>query len=422
MRRGLELSSEKGAEYADFYGPILDLHTHPRALDAILPINQNQLELDGKAGLVKYTEAAQRSGISKIVAMTNEARRIYAPETEEGTIVIASPVTTPEELLSYVTLIQQLSRIPVGVNMSVAPETIGLVGDKENWSFTTKKIEEYYSSWEVKNLSVGLKIFCAESQGGLIIPLEYAVEVAKVYHSSNPSKRITVHFEGADVEKLLSIWPDGIPITIAHVSSQQEMEAGIIAKQDGKNVRIEVTPQHMFLTEATKAVLGPVGCVKPELKKPEDQKYLWDNMEHIDQIGSDCAPHRHQDKFGPDGKPLEKPSPGMANHTVLVPLFLEAIHEGRLTEGKLYDLLVKNPHDHLGIPIEDSVTRFRMTPITAEEAEIETQVEYGVNPFLKSPETPPMRGHLEYIKIAGRIMVIDAEIYSEPSYDKLIRS
>ncbi|HZP55740.1 MAG TPA: hypothetical protein VFB03_03150, partial [Candidatus Saccharimonadales bacterium] len=210
-----------------------------------------------------------------------------------------------------------------------------------------------------------------------------------------------LHLEDEDVAEVLSEWPPNIPVHVAHVSSQQELEAVISAKEDGKDVSCEATPHHLFLTEKTREALGPLGCMKPSLKTESDRKFLWQHLRHIDIFASDCAPHRHADKFGPDGQGIDNPAFGVTNHDVFMPLFLQAvIEDGLLTETELYERIVSNPIRRFHLPVFFTKTRYELKSTTAEEAGRYT--EYGFNPFEKSPETPAMLGKLASMTINGQ--------------------
>ena len=70
-------------------------------------------------------------------------------------------------------------------------------------------------------------------------------------------------------------------------------------------------------------LLGNYGLMKPSLKPKSDQDFLWDNLDYIDVIESDHAPHTHGEKaegaFGVPG--LE----------TTLPLLLQAELEGRIS-------------------------------------------------------------------------------------------
>jgi carbamoyl-phosphate synthase / aspartate carbamoyltransferase / dihydroorotase len=96
-----------------------------------------------------------------------------------------------------------------------------------------------------------------------------------------------------------------------------------------------------------------------------DCQALWDNMEHIDCFATDhgglcstvtlctlnklfsfiLAPHTWAEKCSP-----EKPPPGFPSIEYMLPLLMQAVHEGRLTEKQLLDRLYTNPRRIFGLP------------------------------------------------------------------------
>lgn len=56
----------------------------------------------------------------------------------------------------------------------------------------------------------------------------------------------------------------------------------------GYPITCEVTPHHLFFTEADLEWLGNrKGQVRPMLASEDDQKALWENMKYIDVFASD---------------------------------------------------------------------------------------------------------------------------------------
>jgi carbamoyl-phosphate synthase/aspartate carbamoyltransferase/dihydroorotase len=247
--------------------------------------------------------------------------------------------------------------------------------------------------------------------------------VASIWHHINPEKPVIFHVEGGDVAKLLKDiykMQDGkeMPIHIAHVSSRQELEAVIAAKEAGMNVTCEVTPHHLFLDEAVREEIGGYGCMKPSLKSREDVKFLWTNMKYIDIFASDCAPHRISDKE------RDKPAFGVTNHSIMLPLLLGAVADGRLTMEDIDTKFCVSPRQRFNLPLDDgSLTRVLTTPetanITAEDHD--ALAEYGQNPFVRLGNRFHLLGRIARVE-AGRSTAFGAfESDLHTSYTHLIR-
>ena len=95
------------------------------------------------------------------------------------------------------------------------------------------------------------------------------------------------------------------PVHLAHVSLREEILLIRRAKERGLKVTCEVTPHHLFLSQADIPALGAGRSeVRPRLATPADVQALWDNLDVIDCFATDHAPHTAAEKDGP------KPPPG----------------------------------------------------------------------------------------------------------------
>ena len=74
----------------------------------------------------------------------------------------------------------------------------------------------------------------------------------------------------------------------------------------GYPITCEVCPHHLFFTEEdVETKLGDKkGQVRPCLSTKEDREFLLENLEYIDTIGSDHAPHTVEEKTGKNGKSI----------------------------------------------------------------------------------------------------------------------
>jgi len=189
---------------------------------------------------------------------------------------------------------------------------------------------------------VGLKIYLNQTYG----PLRMRNLLALMSHFRQwPShKPIALHSEGAflAVAIALSHLYDR-PVHICHISRREEILLIREAKKQGVKVTCEVTPHHLFLTQADAKSLGSFAYMKPTLGSEEDRAALWDNLAFIDIVASDHAPHTREEKESPD------PPPGVPGLETTLPLLLTAVHEGKLTIERLLELTFYNPARIFGI-------------------------------------------------------------------------
>lgn len=101
---------------------------------------------------------------------------------------------------------------------------------------------------------------------------------------------------------------------IAHASCEQE----IVKTKEHKGF-VEVSPHHLFLSSKDAEKLGNKGTVYPELRSEERRKSLWRQLNSIDCIGTDHAPHTLEDK--------EQGAHGFPGLETALPLMLDAYNK-----------------------------------------------------------------------------------------------
>lgn len=211
----------------------------------------------------------------------------------------------------------------------------------------------------------GIKIFMGSSTGSLLVSDDQAL-LNILRHSR---RRIAVHCE--DEQRLKErvqiaqeaghprahpIWRDAESAYLAtsrllklaretnhrvhvlHVTTAEEM-ALLAAYKDIATV--EVTPQHLTLTDEIYERIGTLGQMNPPIREKKHQEALWRAVNNglVDIIGSDHAPHTLEEK----SQAYPKSPSGMPGVQTLVPLMLNHINEGRLTLERFVDLTAAGP-------------------------------------------------------------------------------
>lgn len=197
-----------------------------------------------------------------------------------------------------------------------------------------------------------LKVYLNDTYGPLRV--EGIEPLRRIFQSWKSNKPIALHAEGDSLAQAIAmsaIHDRGIHI--CHVARKAEIELIADAKGRGLKVTCEVTPHHLFLTEADADRLGPLGDMRPRLGTQEDVDALWRHINTtIDCIASDHAPHTLEEK-GLAGNleaiSIEAP-PGVPGLESTLPLLLTAASEGRLTYGRIQDLLYTNPRRIYALP------------------------------------------------------------------------
>jgi carbamoyl-phosphate synthase/aspartate carbamoyltransferase/dihydroorotase len=153
------------------------------------------------------------------------------------------------------------------------------------------------------------------------------------------SRPIACHAEGHSLAVVLALAHlFARRIHICHVSTAVEIQLIRLAKERGTKVTCEVTPHHLFLSEADIPDLGKGRSeVRPRLATPTDVAALWDALEVIDCFATDHAPHTLAEKDGED------PPPGFPGLETALGLMLGGVLEGRLTIDDLILRMHTNP-------------------------------------------------------------------------------
>jgi len=119
---------------------------------------------------------------------------------------------------------------------------------------------------------------------------------------------------------------------VLHVTNKAELELIRDAKRNSLLVYAEATPHHLFLTEEN--------CPSLPLHSKADQEALWDAIhDHtIDAIGSGHTPCPK----GEMAQSLEEIPFGVPGVETLLPLLLNATHEGKISLEKIVELTHHN--------------------------------------------------------------------------------
>jgi carbamoyl-phosphate synthase/aspartate carbamoyltransferase/dihydroorotase len=202
------------------------------------------------------------------------------------------------------------------------------------------------------------------------------------------------------------------PVHLAHVSLREEILLIRKAKEKGWKVTCEVTPHHLFLTQADIPALGLGRSeVRPRLATAADQAALWENLEVIDCFATDHAPHTLAEKDGED------PPPGYPGLETALALFFTAVQQGRLTLEDLLARMVTNPRRIFHLP-EQPETWIEVDPQASWEiSAAQTYTRCGWTPF----EGRKVRGRVRRVVLRGREAYRDGLVLAPPGFGKNLR-
>ncbi len=231
----------------------------------------------------------------------------------------------------------------------------------------------------------GIKLYLNVTTGNFLIDEE---KLRAIYEAWPESQPILLHCEGKTLPMALKIIKSTNKKThICHVSSKEELSQIMTAKKEGLPLTCGVTPHHLFLTDIDGQKLGPYGRMKPFLKTQADQDFLWSNLDSIDLIESDHAPHTKAEKES------ENPPFGVPGLETTLPLLLTAVSEDKLTIDDIKRLLFDNPKRIFNIPTDENTY-----------IEVDDTKPYTLNPipFYTKCKWSPFEGK----KVVGKVKTV----------------
>lgn len=212
-------------------------------------------------------------------------------------------------------------------------------------------------------------------------------------------------------------------VHVCHVSLKEEIELIKQAKQRGIKVTCEVCPHHLFLTEedaprlsamfnnesvstasssnSETPLLGGWHEVRPRLNTRADQQALWDNIDVIDIIATDHAPHSLEEKQRAEGAP-----PGFPGLETVLPLMLTAVAQGRLSLDDLIAKMHTNPRRIFNLPEQ---------PETWIEVDLDAKWTIPRHmTYSKSQWTPfagmEVQGKVKRVVLRGSVAMVDGRV------------
>ncbi|MGH7203775.1 MAG: amidohydrolase family protein [Candidatus Levyibacteriota bacterium] len=265
---------------------------------------------------------------------------------------------------------------------------------------------------KVTDLVHGLKLYLNLTTGAYIIDEPVMKKIyQKWYEVTKGTKPILLHAEEDvmdSVKRVLTEIPQ--PTHIVHVSSEHELNQVRQLREEGLPVTCGVTPHHLFLTADDEARLGPYGLMKPRLKTKQDQDFLWANLQHIDVIESDHAPHTKEEKESGN------PPFGVPGLETTLPLLLTAMSQGKLTKEDIIDKCHTKVREIFHV--QDQPNTY------VEIDENEKWIIKNENLYTKSKWSPfdgfPVKGKVKQVVIRGTNAYENGAILVGPGFGKIM--
>ncbi|KYQ96720.1 dihydroorotase [Tieghemostelium lacteum] len=261
--------------------------------------------------------------------------------------------------------------------------------------------------------AMGMKMYLEETFAPLPLKDDITAWREHVMNWSGKTP-ICVHADGINLSAVLMLgWIYQKHIHVCHVSHKAEIDIIRDAKLRGMKVTCEVSPHHLTLCDRDIDRIGSGQSeVRPKLGTEEDMKSLWDNIQYIDMIATDHAPHTYEEKTS------AKPPPGFPGLETSLPLMLTAVHQGRLTLDQLIEKMHTNPMRIFNIP--EQVNTYIEVDMD-QEWTIPHKMQYS-----RCAWTPfkglKVRGKVTKVVLRGKMVYIDGKILAPQGYGLNVRS
>ena len=157
---------------------------------------------------------------------------------------------------------------------------------------------------------------------------------------------LKVHSERVElkaIERLLKISAQvNMRLHFCHMTIEEGLNAVIKAKNSGRTVTCEVTPNHLLLSNTDFERYGSLIIMMPPLRSKSHIEALWKGISNgwIDVIGSDHAPHALKEKSASSIWDVKVGVPGLET---TLPLMLTMVRKNRLSLAHLVQLLSEKP-------------------------------------------------------------------------------
>ena len=301
------------------------------------------------------------------------------------------PIITPEALEEKINLAKGRIYADLGFHFGGAKDGVPFFDVKDKQSLP------------LRGKAFGLKVYMNHTTGPLLI--EDKAELELIFSSWPKDKPLMVHAEAETLAKAIILAKKfKNKLHVCHVAKKLELELIKTARSEGLDITCEAAMHHLVFTHDDLLKLGPYGLMRPPLAQTEDKEYLWANINEIDTIASDHAPHTIEEKHG------DKVVNGVPGLETTLPLLLNAVNEGKITIERVIEMTSTNPRKIFNIPVQpDTYT------------EVDLDEEYTIDPkdlYTKAGWTPfegmKIRGKIKKVVLRGETVLENALIIGEP--------
>lgn len=254
----------------------------------------------------------------------------------------------------------------------------------------------------------GLKLYLNETTGNFIINKKTLGRIFKSWPKNGAP--ILVHAEDDAVAYVIEeAKKNKRDVHFCHISLRSDLEQIIKAKKMNVGVTCGVTPHHLFLNERDGEKLGSYGRMKPFLKSQKDVDFFWENLEWIDVIESDHAPHTKNEKDG------NNPPFGVPGLETTLPLLLTAVGDKRMSIEDIIRLCHAGPAKIFHLATKDAIVEVDMDEeFIVENKELKTKCAWS--PFANWT----LKGKVKKVSIRGKVVYENNKILVKKGFGKIV--
>ena len=188
-------------------------------------------------------------------------------------------------------------------------------------------------------------------RGGYIHDGEYA--------QAHGHRGICSESEWRQIERDLKLVKEiGCDYHVCHISTKESVELIRAAKAEGVRVTCETGPHYLILCDKDIQEHGRFK-MNPPLRSESDRDALIEGVLDgtIDMIATDHAPHSAEEK----SRGLEKSAFGIVGLETAFPLmYTHFVRTDRMSMEKLLELMVYNPRERFGLPLDCSFSLWKL--------------------------------------------------------------
>ena len=290
------------------------------------------------------SHAAANGGFTTILDMPNTIPPTNTAKAFQGKLQIASKKSIVDfGLHAGISDLKEIEKVS-----ALKPASFKIFMDTDDGGFLNEAFKTISELYKIEKRDINIQNNSNLTKPVITLHAEnkdivnQCTEQLKSKEQNNPSDyalaRPSVAEEVAVAQAIALTYHYQTKTHFCHVSTQKSLEMINISKSFLNNISNEITPQHLFLDSSAFKKFGNLAKTNPPLRE-YSEKISWENLDQIDLIGTDHAPHSIEEKK----KGVWDSSPGIPNLEVVLKLLLTEYSRKKISLESIKRLLCENP-------------------------------------------------------------------------------